>query len=75
MRSIQVSEFEARCLEILDEVANTGEGVTILEQGRSVARLLPYAAQEGRYLQEPLQGTEEVGQGAPDNSMIEGHHD
>jgi len=41
MLTIKVSEFKAKCLAILDEVAETGEVVLILKQGRPVAQLVP----------------------------------
>jgi prevent-host-death family protein len=41
MKSIKASEFKARCLEILDEVARTGDTVAISKRGRVVAELVP----------------------------------
>ncbi len=38
---INASEFKARCLRLLDDVAATGEPLTILKRGRPVARVLP----------------------------------
>ena len=38
---INASDFKAKCLRILDEVARTGEGVTIRKRGRVIARLVP----------------------------------
>jgi len=43
MREINASEFKAKCLAILDEVAETGETVVVLKRGRAVARLVPPA--------------------------------
>ena len=40
MKTINASEFKAKCLAILDEVSDTGEVLTILKHGRPVARLL-----------------------------------
>jgi prevent-host-death family protein len=60
MRSIRASEFKAKCLAILDEVARTGESVTILKRGRPVARLLPPVPEEGRYPQHSLFGTVKI---------------
>jgi prevent-host-death family protein len=39
MRTVNDSEFKAKCFAILDEVEETGEPVTILKRGRPVARL------------------------------------
>lgn len=41
-REIKASEFKARCLRIMDEVAETGETVVITKNGRPVSRLVPY---------------------------------
>jgi prevent-host-death family protein len=41
MREINASEFKAKCLAILDEVAQTGQPVTILKRGRLIAPLVP----------------------------------
>jgi prevent-host-death family protein len=40
MRSIKASEFKAKCLEIIDEVAETGESVVITKNGVPVAELV-----------------------------------
>jgi prevent-host-death family protein len=60
MRSINASEFKAKCLAILDEVEETGEPVTILKRGRPVARLIPPMSSEGAYPQQSLLGTVEI---------------
>jgi prevent-host-death family protein len=41
MRTIKASEFKARCLKLMDEVAESGEPVVITKNGRPVARLVP----------------------------------
>ena len=41
MRTIKASEFKAKCLKIMDEVAATGEPVEITKYGVPVARLVP----------------------------------
>ena len=40
MRTIKASEFKARCLHIMDEVAATGEPVLITKNGVPVAELI-----------------------------------
>ncbi len=57
MSEISASKFKARCLAILDEVAETGEIVTILKRGKPVARLVPPVVTGSRYPQEELFGT------------------
>jgi len=59
MKTINASEFKAKCLAILDEVAASGEQVTILKHGQPVARLVPPLAITGRYPQRELAGTVE----------------
>lgn len=41
-RTIQASEFKAKCLELMDEVEESGEEIVITKQGRPVSRLVPY---------------------------------
>ena len=41
-RTIKASEFKARCLKLMDEVAETGEEIVITKYGRPVSRLAPY---------------------------------
>jgi prevent-host-death family protein len=41
MRTIKASEFKAKCLQLMDEVANTGESLIITKNGRPVAQLGP----------------------------------
>lgn len=60
MREINASEFKAKCLAILDEVAQTGQPVTILKRGRPIAQLIPPAPRLGRYPQEALVGTVQI---------------
>ena len=57
MRAIKASEFKARCLAILDEVARTGDPVAISKRGRIVAEVVrPRSAKAVRYPQEALRG-------------------
>jgi prevent-host-death family protein len=60
MREINASEFKAKCLSILDEVAQTGQPVTILKRGRPIAQLIPPVPRLGRYPQEALVGTVQI---------------
>ena len=41
-RTIKASEFKARCLKFMDEVAQSGEEIVITKRGRPVSRLVPY---------------------------------
>ncbi len=59
MKTINASEFKAKCLAILDEVAETGEVLTILKHGRPVAQLVPPSPRSTGFPQEALAGTVE----------------
>ncbi len=52
-RTIKASEFKARCLKLMDEVAETGEEIVITKHGRPVSKLAPYSKKPstpfGRY--------------------------
>ena len=38
-RTIKASEFKAKCLKLMDEVAESGEEIVITKNGRPVSRL------------------------------------
>jgi prevent-host-death family protein len=40
MRTIKASEFKAKCLQLIDEVAASGESIEITKRGKPVARLV-----------------------------------
>lgn len=40
-REITATQFKARCLRLLDEVAETGETLIVTKHGRPVARVEP----------------------------------
>ncbi len=42
MKTIKASEFKARCLQLMDEVAQTGKPLIITKNGRPVSQLIPY---------------------------------
>lgn len=44
MNLIQASEFKAKCLALMDEVARTGKSIVVTKNGRPVAELRPYRA-------------------------------
>lgn len=41
------SEFKAKCLKIMDEVAATGEEVVVTKNGVPVGRFVPYRPRAG----------------------------
>ena len=42
VRTIKASEFKARCLKLMDEVADNGAEIVITKNGRPVSRLIPW---------------------------------
>ena len=52
MRIYTASEFKAKCLKIMDEVAETGERVVITKRGKPVAEL-----SQARELRKPIFGS------------------
>jgi len=41
-KTIKASDFKAKCLKLMDEVAASGEEIVITKNGRPVSRLAPY---------------------------------
>ena len=41
-RTIKATEFKAKCLKLMDEVAESGEEIIITKNGKPVAKLTPY---------------------------------
>ena len=60
MKTIDASEFKAKCLAILDEVAQTGESITILKRGQPIAQLIPPLPAQNVYPQHNLKGTGKI---------------
>lgn len=44
MRTIQASKFKATCLQLMDEIAASGERVIITKHGKPISLLSPYAS-------------------------------
>lgn len=40
-KTVKASEFKAKCLQLMDEVAASGEPVIVTKHGKPVARLVP----------------------------------
>ncbi len=59
MDVIKASEFKAKCLGIMDAVAETGRPVVITKNGKPVAELRPYQPAGGSLLG-VLQGKVEI---------------
>jgi prevent-host-death family protein len=41
MKTMSAAEFKATCLEVLDRVAETRQGVVVTKRGKPVARVVP----------------------------------
>jgi prevent-host-death family protein len=39
---VKASEFKAKCLALMDEVARSGKGVVITKNGKPIAELVPH---------------------------------
>ncbi len=44
MRTIKVSEFKTRCIQLVEEVTRNGEQVVITQRGKPISLLSPYPA-------------------------------
>jgi prevent-host-death family protein len=42
MKQLTASAFKAKCLQLMDEVAATGEPVIITKNGHPICQLVPY---------------------------------
>ena len=42
MQTIKASEFKAKCLALIDEVAQSGETLVITKNGKPLAELVPH---------------------------------
>jgi prevent-host-death family protein len=45
MRTMKASEFKAKCLKLLDEVAQSGQSVVVTKDGRPIAQLSPISCE------------------------------
>ncbi len=44
MQTISASQFKAKCLALLDDVAESGSEITVTKRGRPVAKVVPVEA-------------------------------
>lgn len=42
MHTVKASEFKAKCLALMDQVASTGEAILVTKNGKPVAELHPH---------------------------------
>jgi len=71
--TISVTEFKARCLQILRELENSGEVLEIERRGRVVARLVPVGGDTAKECPpwHRLRGTGELRARADESAMTE----
>ena len=41
MKTIKASEFKAKCLSLMDDVAHSGEEIVVTKNGKPVSKLVP----------------------------------
>jgi prevent-host-death family protein len=41
MRAVPITDFKAHCLQLIEEVRQTGQGLVITKRGKPAARVLP----------------------------------
>jgi len=41
MKTISAAQFKVTCIDVLDKVAETGQGVVVTKRGKPVARVVP----------------------------------
>ena len=41
-RTMKASDFKAKCLQLMDEVAHEGSEIVITKHGKPISRLVPY---------------------------------
>jgi prevent-host-death family protein len=42
MKEMKASEFKAKCLQVMDDVAESGEPVVVTKNGKPISRLEPF---------------------------------
>ena len=60
MKKINATDFKARCLSILDDVAGGGDTVVVTKRGKPVARIVTASGGEEIPPQHTLEGTVEI---------------
>lgn len=55
-RKVAAGEFKARCLKLMDEVAETGEELVVTKRGKPVVKLVPISP-KGKVFFGAMKGT------------------
>jgi prevent-host-death family protein len=56
LKHISVSEFKARCLALLEDVARTGQPIVVVKRGKPLVRVTPSAGVVAKHPQDTLRG-------------------
>lgn len=59
MRTVAITEFKARCLALLEDVAESGQPLIVTKRGKALVRVVA-SASRGAYPQESLAGSVEI---------------
>ena len=59
-REIPAGEFKAKCLALLDEVAETGREIVVTKHGRAVAKVVPLDDAELRSLRSSVLRADDI---------------
>ena len=55
MKSVSVTEFKSRCLDLLDEVQRSRRAIVITRYGKALAKIVPPTS--ARHVSNPLKGS------------------
>ena len=56
LRQVSVSEFKARCLALLEDVALTGQPIVVAKRGKPLVRVIASAGVVAKHPQDTLRG-------------------
>jgi prevent-host-death family protein len=57
MKTVAITDFKAKCLGLLEDVARTGEPLIVTKHGKPLARVIPNTGLGAGHPQESLVGT------------------
>jgi prevent-host-death family protein len=57
MRTVAITDFKAKCLGLLEDVARTGEPLIVTKHGKALARVIPNTGSGAGHPQESLTGS------------------
>jgi len=57
MKTVAITDFKAKCLGLLEDVARTGEPLIVTKHGRALARVIPNPGSGTGHPQDSLTGT------------------